>query len=190
MAAAPAAGERTVEAVSYANHLRSAHRVAALRPALPDERPPLPITPLDPAELPAADLGAAPGSVIRLGTRYQGRPPVTRRIDGSGRLLYDAVATTLGWEPGLALDATCTGDWVTFRSAGRSRRPEERRLAHIDKAGRLVIPLGVRTYLRTDVGEEVILRVDAAAGTLRVADASLLARALDALERLEAPTAR
>jgi len=49
--------------------------------------------------------------------------------------------------------------------------------------------------LRHDTGivigqRNVILRADATAGTLQVADASLLARALDALERLEAGTDR
>lgn len=182
--------ERTVEAVSYADHRREAHRHAALRALPADEHPPLPIDPVAPADVEVLDLGVAPGTVIRFETRYHRRPPAMRRIDGSGRVLFDAVAETLGWTPGLALDATCDGHWVTFRSAGRPRRPEERRLAHVDKAGRLVIPLGIRTYLGTDTGQDIILRVDAVAGTLQVADASLLARALDALERIEAAVHR
>jgi len=189
-ATAPAAEEGTVEAVSCADHLRQAHRHAALRAVRAGEHPPLPIAPVAPADVEVPDLGAAPGTVIRFETRYHGRPPAMRRIDGSGRVLYDAVADILGWTPGLALDAACDGHWVTFRSAGRDRRREERRLAHVDKAGRVVIPHGIRTYLGTDTGEEVIVRADAAAGTLQVADASLLARALDALERLEAAAAR
>jgi len=176
--------------VNYASRRRQAHRVAALRVAAPDEKPPLPIRPLSPADVRRPVLGAAPGSVIRLETPYHGRRPVMRRIDSSGRVLYDAVAVVLGWEAGLALDATLDGHWVTFRSAGRTRRANERRLAHIDKAGRLVVPRGVRTYLGIDVGEDVILCVDATAGTLQAADASLLARALDALERVEGAFAR
>ncbi len=188
-ATAPVSGAGTVEAVSYANHLRTAHRNTALRAVQSDERPPVPISPAAPAEVERPELGAPPGSVIRFETRYHGRVPVTRRIDGSGRVLYDAVADTLGWEAGLALDARCgPGHWVTFRSAGRPRQPSERRQAHIDKAGRLVIPHGIRTWLGTDTGEEVTLRLDAAAGTLQVADASVLALALDVLDRVESAT--
>ena len=176
--------------MSYATHHRAAHRAAGLRPVRPDERPPLPIDPVTPAEVERPELGSPPGSVIRFETRYHGRVPVIRRIDGSGRVLWDAVAASLGWGAGLALDASCgPGHWATFRSAGRPRQPSERRQAHIDRSERLVIPHGVRTWLGTDTGEEVILRVDPAAGTLQVADASVLALALDVLDRVEAATA-
>lgn len=80
------------------------------------------------------------------------------------------------------------GHWVTFRSAGRPRHASERRLAHVDKAGRVVIPHGVRHYLATDAGEDVVVRAHPA-GTLQIADASVLALALDVLDRVEAATA-
>lgn len=99
------------------------------------------------------------------------------------------MADTLGWKAGLALDASCgPGHWVRFCSAGRPRQRSERRQPHIDKAGRLVIPHGMRTWLGTDTGEEVALRVDAATATLQVADASVLALALDVLDRVESAT--
>jgi hypothetical protein len=98
--------------------------------------------------------------VTRLPARYHGPVPAIRRVDGGGRVLWDGLARLLGWAPGLALEASTTAvrHWVTFRSAERPHRPCERRLAHTDAKGRLVIPDAVRGYLGADVGDQVVLR--------------------------------
>lgn len=177
----------TVGKVSYDEHLRRSHLASALRPVPPGERPPLPVEPRQRRIAGTARPGSGPGTVVRFEARYHGVVPVTRRLDGAGRVLYAGVADVLGWVPGTALTVSIgPGHWVTFRSAGRPASPSERRLAHVDRQGRLVVFLGVRAYLSTDVGEEVLLVADATAGALRIADVSLLALALDVLERAEA----
>ncbi len=138
--------------MGYQDHLRERARARALRPGqallravLAGERLPLPVRPAVLAE--AAPVGARPalGAVVRFEAPNRGGPPpVTRRLDSSGRVLYKAVADVLGWAPGTALSFNSgPGHWVTFRSAGRPAAPGERRLAHIDRAGRLVVPLAL-----------------------------------------------
>ena len=185
-AIAPAGDPRTSPWVTYATHIQGARRVARLRPAAPDERPVLPIAPAPHHERPHASSGPAPGSVVRFETRYWGTVPVTRRLDGSGRLLWDGLAKILGWGPGTALVArTGPGHWVTLRSAGRTAGPDDRRRAHVDDKGRLVVPKGLRVCLAAGGDTELVLRPDAADGSLRLAHASVLALALDVLERVE-----
>ncbi|MDA8317797.1 MAG: hypothetical protein M0010_21925 [Actinomycetota bacterium] len=176
--------------MSYAKHRRKASQVAALRPVRAGEHPPLPLRPVPPAEVQAQALGKAPGEVVRIASRYHVAVPAMRRLDASGRVLWDAVSSVLSWVPGLALEARLgPGSWVTFFATERSCCPRERRLAHLDTAGRLVIPHGVRTYLGIETGEEVVLRIDAESKTLQVAGASLVAQALELLERVEASAA-
>ena len=184
---APTATPRTYPEMTYADHLRQDHRRRVLRPVPPDARPALPISPASRAVVDSAALGPPPGAVAYLPGRYHGSVPVIRRVDGGGRVLWDGLARLLGWEPGLALEASATAarHWVALRSAGRPHRPAERRLAHTDAKGRLVIPDAVRSYLGCDVGDEVVLRAQPTAGILQVAGASLLARALDLLERVD-----
>ncbi len=171
--------------MTYASHIRDSHRLARLRPAAPDERPVLPIAPAPLHERPPAPSGPAPGSVVRFETRSCGTVPVTRRLDGSGRLLWDGLAKILGWSPGTALSVTTgPGHWVTLRSAGTAGAHDRRR-AHVDDKGRLVVPKGVRVYLAAGGSTELVLRPDAADGTLHLAHASVLALALDVLARVE-----
>lgn len=118
--------------------------------------------------------------------RYLGSVPVIRRVDRGGRVLWDGLARLLGREPGLAPEASTTAarHWVTFRSAGRPHRPAQRRLAHTDAKSRLVIPDAARCSFGCDAGDQVVLRAQPD-GVLEVADASLLARALHLLERVD-----
>jgi hypothetical protein len=168
--------------VSSAEHLRQSHQLGAVRAG---EHPPLPVNPVGPGAVEPVGLGAAPGSVLRSGARYHGAVPVTRRIDSSGRVLCNGLAEVLGWGPGLALEVGLgPGEWATFRSAGRACPGSGRRLAHIDRSGRLVVPIGVRKYLGAETGDEVVLRADTGAGALRAAHVSMLARALDLLDRI------
>ena len=64
--------------MTYATHIRDSHRVARLRPAVPDEHPALPIAPAPLHERSHTPSGPAPGSVVRFETRYWGTVPVTK----------------------------------------------------------------------------------------------------------------
>ncbi|MDA8313226.1 MAG: hypothetical protein M0Z46_21940 [Actinomycetota bacterium] len=55
--------------MTYATHIRVSHRVARLRPAVPDEHPAMPIAPAPLHEHSHTPSGPAPGSVVRFETR-------------------------------------------------------------------------------------------------------------------------
>lgn len=103
-----AAPPRICPEVTYTDHLRQDHRRRALRPVPPDSHPPLPISPAPEVSASAPRPARRRGAVTQLPSRYHGPVPAIRRVDGGGRVLWDGLAYLLGWEPGLALEASTT----------------------------------------------------------------------------------
>lgn len=173
--------------VNFAENRPQSHRNARLRPARAGERPQLPLRPVATGSPEPLELGLAPGSAIRIETSYlEGGPghPSARR---SGRVLYDAVERALGWAPGLALEVTLgPGHWVSFSSAGRPRQPSSPAWPISTGPGASSSPSGCAPTSTPCAGEEVLVCADAVDGALRVADVSLLTRALGLLHRVEA----
>ncbi len=65
-------------------------------------------------------------------------------------------------------------------------RTATQRTAHVTAKRAVAFDKGLRSYLGVDADGEVIVRVNEATGELSVANAALLAFALDTVERLEA----
>jgi hypothetical protein len=189
-ATAPGAGPGTGESMAtYAQTQRSQHRLRAIAGSAAGPPPPLPVRCLPAGDAAAvADIPPALPDLLRLPQRYHGQIPLVRRLQ-AGRLTVADLIESLGWTPGARLFARLGPRWVYLSLDSDSDSDAgagTQRTCHVTAKGAVAFSKGLRAYLGVDAGGQVVVRTHPATGELAVANAALLAFALDTIERLDA----
>lgn len=145
--------------------------------SLANSQPNVPVAPLDqPLKTVAALTWKPPRDIPPARTQW-----TCAVLTNDGRIRCKEIARHLAWKPGTYLNVALRGLRIELTPANPG--DEDRHAPRIDSRGRLCVPPRWRRALRAEPGDDVLVSLDAGAGSVTVTSQRVVSYLFDQLER-------